>query len=102
MADTTFPVTEEGFELRFKERPSTELKILLPLDVIASLEQVASSRDMSVEALVRFYIGQSLRGDLSKLFADRVLAKTEQVLTRHLQSEEVFEILQEIRLETTP
>lgn len=101
MPDSQYPVTEEGFELRFKERPSQEIKITLPVDVIGSLEQVAVSRDMTIEALVRFYIGQSLRNDLAKLFADRVFEKTEQVLTKHLQSEEqVSEILKEIRTET--
>lgn len=101
MADKEYPVTEEGFELVFRERPSQEIKIRLPVDVVASLEQVAASRDMTVEAIIRFYIGQSLRNDLSKLFADRVLEKTELVLTRHLNSEEqVSEILKEIRVET--
>lgn len=95
-------LTEEGFELRLRERPSRELTIHVPTDVLASLEQVAASRDMSVEALAKFYIGQSLRDDLSKLFADRVLEKTAQVLTRHLESkEEVSEILKEIRVEAT-
>ena len=102
MADKEYPVTEEGFELRFRERPSQVITIHLPVEVVESLEQVATSRDMTLEALIRFYIGQSLRQDLSKLFADRVLEKTEQVLTRHLQSEEqVSEILREIRIETT-
>lgn len=95
-------ITAEVFELHFRERPSKELTIALPLDVIASLEQVAASRDMSLEALIRFYIGQSLRHDLAKLFADRVLEKTEQVLSRHLQSdEEISTILREIRVEAT-
>lgn len=102
MPNKQYPVTEEGFELRFRERPSKELTIELPLDVIAALERVAASRDMSLEALVKFYMGQSLRQDLSKLFAERVLEKTAQVLTRHLESEaEVSEILKEIRVEAT-
>lgn len=94
--------TEEGFELRFRNRPSQELVISLPMDVISSLERVAAARDMSLDALVKFYLGQSLRQDLAKIFADRVLEKTEQVLTRHLQSEQqVSDILNEIRVETT-
>jgi hypothetical protein len=97
-----YPVTEEGFVLRFRNRPSSARTIQIPVDTLASLEQVAASRDMSVEALIQFYVGQGLRQDVAKLFADRVLEKTEQVLTRHLQSDQVSEILQEIRLETTP
>ena len=42
---------------------------------------------MSVEALVKLYIGQGLRQDLARLFADRVLETTAQVLTHHLQSD---------------
>ena len=56
---------------------------------------------MSVEALLKLYIGQSMRQDLSKLSTDRVLEKTEQVLKQHIQSEEeVSAILKEIRVET--
>lgn len=92
--------TEEGFVLHLRTRPATTLSIQIPLDTLASLEKVAASRDMSSEALMKLYIGQGLRQDLAKLFADRVLEKTAQVLTRHLQSEEeISAILQEIRIE---
>jgi hypothetical protein len=57
---------------------------------------------MSLEALLKLYIGQSLRQDLAKLFSNRVLEATAQVLARHLQSEEeISTIIQEIRDETT-
>lgn len=93
-------ITEEGFELEFRERPSKELKLMLPFDVISSLERVAETRDMSLDALIKMYLGQSLRQDLSKLFAERVLEKTAQVLTRHMDSkEQVTEIISEIRHE---
>ncbi|MBI1880473.1 MAG: hypothetical protein HYR94_20030 [Chloroflexi bacterium] len=94
------PKTEEGFVLQFRSRPATPLSIQIPVDTLASLEQVAASHDMSIEALIKFYVGQGLRQDLAKLFADRVLEKTAQVLTRHIQSEEeVSAILKEIRVE---
>lgn len=67
MTNEQFPMTEEGFELRFRERPSQKLTIELPSDVVASLERVAASRDMSVDALIRFYIGQNLRLDIAIL-----------------------------------
>jgi hypothetical protein len=93
------PYAEEGFALHL--RPSTSLTIELPADVLASLEKVVASRDMTVEALVKLYIGQELRQDLTKLFADQILEKTAQVLTRHIQSEEeVSVILKEIRVES--
>lgn len=58
--------TEEGFELCLRPRPTTTLNLGIPLEVLASLEKVAVQRDMSVEALVRLYVGQGLRQDLSK------------------------------------
>ena len=36
-----------------------------------SLEEVAASRDMSIDALLKFYIGYGLREDKAKLFSDR-------------------------------
>ena len=95
------PVTEEGFELRLRSRDSKAVTINIPADTLASLEKVAASRDMSVEALLKLYIGQSMRQDMAKLSADRVLEKAAQVLTRHISSEEeVLAILKEIRVET--
>ena len=54
---------------------------------------------MSEQALLKFYIGQGLRQDLAKLFGDRVLETTAEVLAKHIQSkDEVSAILQEIRV----
>jgi translation initiation factor IF-2 len=95
------PITEEGFELKLRSRDSKPVTIQIPADTLASLEKIATGRDMSVEALLKLYIGQSMRQDLSKLSTDRVLEKTAQVLKQHIQSEEeVSAILKEIRVET--
>ncbi|MEI6332791.1 MAG: hypothetical protein WCP16_26400 [Pseudanabaena sp. ELA645] len=40
-------------------------------DFRRSLEEVAASRDMSIDALLKFYIGNGLREDKAKLFSDR-------------------------------
>ena len=94
-------VTEEGFVLKPRPRPSETVSLQLPIDALASIDRVAASRDTSREALMKFYIGQGLRQDLTKLYAERVLEKTAQILTRHIQSEEeVSAILREIQLET--
>lgn len=91
-------MTEEGFVLRFRERESEEVTLNIPKDVLASLEKVANNRGLSVHALLKLYIGQNLRQDLANLFAGSVLEKTEEVLSRHLQSKEkVSEILREIK-----
>jgi translation initiation factor IF-2 len=93
--------TEEGFDLKLRSRDSKPVTIHIPADTLTSLEKIASGRDMSVEALLKLYIGQAMRQDLAKLSADRVLEKTAQVLKQHIQSEdEVSAILKEIRLET--
>ncbi|MBM3242112.1 hypothetical protein FJZ31_38060 [Candidatus Poribacteria bacterium] len=89
--------SEEGFVLQLRLRPGTTVSLQIPVDTLASLEKVAASRDMSLQALIKFYIGQGLRQDLAKLFADRVLEKTAQVLTRHIPSEEeISSIIREI------
>lgn len=93
--------TEEGFDLKLRSRDSKPVTIHIPADTLASLEKIAAGRDMSVEALLKLYIGQAMRQDLAKLSADRVLEKTAQVLKQHIQSEEeISAILKEIRVET--
>ncbi len=93
--------TEEGFELKLRSRNNKSVTIHIPADTLTSLEKIAAGRDMSVEALLKTYIGQSLRQDLAKLSADRVLEKTEQVLTKHIKSQkEISAILKEIRVES--
>ena len=67
-------------------------------DTLEALQKVAATRDMSAQALLKFYIGQGLRQDLAKHYADHLLETTAQVLGRHLDSaEEVSAIMQEIR-----
>jgi hypothetical protein len=101
-SDAKIPKTEEGFELRLRSRATATISIQIPVETLASLEKVGADRDMSADALIKLYVGQGLRQDLAKLFADRVLEKTAQILTRHIQSkDEVSAILKEIRIETT-
>lgn len=88
---------EEEFELRLRPRVSETVLLKILVDTLESLKKVAASRDMSLDALLKFYIGQSLRQDLAKLFGDRVLETTAQVLARHFDSEEeISAILREI------
>ncbi|MEW6127784.1 MAG: hypothetical protein AB1757_12170 [Acidobacteriota bacterium] len=47
------------------------------MTTMASLKEIAASKDMSYEALLKFYIGQGLRKDIAKHFSERVLKKTE-------------------------
>src|SRR5439155_22194698 len=88
-------------QLQFRASRTASVALNIPNDTLESLEQVASSRDLSVEALLKLYIGQGLRHDVAQRFADRVLDLTAQVLARHGQSQEqVDAILREIRSTT--
>jgi len=90
--------TEEGFELRLRPRAMETVSIDIPKGALDSLKRVAAIRDMSDQALLRFYVGQGLRQDLSRLFAEGVLETAAEVLARHIQSpEEVSAIIREIR-----
>lgn len=94
-------VTEEGYVLKPRPRPSEDVTLRIPLDALASIDRIAGARDMTREALMKFYIGQGLRQDLAKQYGERVLEKTALVLSKHIQSEEeVSAILREIRLQT--
>ncbi len=88
----------ENLTLHLRPRPTETLSIKIPLDTLESLQKIADSRDMSLEALLKFYIGQGLRQDLAKRFSARFLETTAQVLAKHIESEsEIAAILQEIR-----
>ncbi len=93
--------SEEEIKLQLRPRTAEIVSLNIPIDTLASLEKIAANRDMSVEALLKFYIGQGLREDLAKVFSERLLGKTAQVLARHLESaEEISTILREIQAET--
>jgi hypothetical protein len=92
---------DEPIVLHPRPRPQTDMTLTIPRDVEVSLMRVASARDMTVNALLKLYIGQGLRQDIARLFADRVLDVTAQVLSTHGQSaDQVSAILQEIRTKT--
>jgi len=90
---------EEEFKVRLRPRAVETVSIQIPADTLTSLKKVAAGRDMSYQALLKLYIGQGLRQDLSKLFSDRVLETTAQVLARHVPPEEASAIIQEIQVE---
>lgn len=92
---------DENAKLEVRPRESEAIALQIPKDTIESLKKVAAQREMSLEALLRFYIGKCLRQDLSQQFANQVFDSTAKVLARYHHSEdEVAQILQEIRLES--
>ena len=62
-------------------RASEVVSLRIPVDTLRSLERTAASRDMSVDALLKFYIGQCLRQDLDRLFGEQVLAANPYLVT---------------------
>jgi hypothetical protein len=60
--------------LTVRPRETETVTLAIPKDTLASVRQVAAQRDMSEQALLKFYIGQGLRQDLARRFGDRVLA----------------------------
>lgn len=102
MKENCMSQPEVEIKLHIKPRATEAVLLQIPIDALRSLEQVATSRDMSLEALLKFYIGQGLRQDAAKLFGDRLLETTSTVLARHIDSkEEISNILQEIQAEVT-
>jgi hypothetical protein len=92
---------EVEIKLQLRPRITETVSIEIPTNTLESLTKIAAIRDMSVEALLKFYIGQGLRADLTKAFSERLLDTTAQVLARHLNSEEeISTIMQEIKAET--
>ncbi|MEC4814364.1 MAG: hypothetical protein SAK29_13970 [Scytonema sp. PMC 1069.18] len=55
---------EEEFILKLHRRPQETVFVEIPKDTLESLKKIAENRDMSVEALLKFYVGQGLRQDL--------------------------------------
>ena len=57
---------EDAVVLRVRPRASTPVTLLVPDDVLASLQQVAIDREMSLDGLLKLYIGKGLRVDRSQ------------------------------------
>ncbi|KAB8332028.1 hypothetical protein SD80_021170 [Scytonema tolypothrichoides VB-61278] len=67
---------EKELELHLRSRAAETVSIRIPTDTLESLKKVANSKDMSPEALIKFYIGQGLRQDLAKLFSEKMFGKS--------------------------
>ncbi len=68
-------ITPEGFELKFYERESAEVKLNIPKDVLETLQEIADKKDMSVESVLKFFIGQGLRKELDSKSASDLMKK---------------------------
>lgn len=68
-------VTPEGYKLSFRERESAEIKLNVPKDVLASLEKIADEKNLSIESVLKFFIGQGLRIESAKDVAKESVIK---------------------------
>jgi hypothetical protein len=57
--------TEEKMELRIRPHSTGTVTLEIPKDTLESIEKVAAQRDMPCQALLKLYIGQGLRQDLT-------------------------------------
>ena len=74
-----------------KDRPMTSISIRMPEDVLDDLKAIAPGLGFSgYQALIRFYIGQSLRKDLARKESGPVAIMAES-LRRHGVSDAVIE-----------
>lgn len=60
----------EEITLTIKPRPSENVSISIPKDTLESLKIIAHNQDMSLEALLKLYIGKGVRQDLAKLSSE--------------------------------
>lgn len=89
---------DEVGPFRPRPRAAEPVTLSIPSDTLELIRRVAATRDMSPEALLKFYIGGGLRQDAARLFSERLMETTAEVLARHIPSEEERStILREIR-----
>lgn len=67
-----------------EERSRTAVSVTIPTDVLESLANVASEKEMSgVEALIQFYVGQGLRRDIEELRRKHAAERAKQILDKY-------------------
>jgi hypothetical protein len=64
-------VTPEGYTLTFYDSESVEIKLNMPKELFETLEVVAKKKNLSVESVIKFFIGKGLR-DLDPELAKKV------------------------------
>ncbi len=81
-------VTSEGYKLTFRERESVEVKLNIPKDVLKNLEKIAEKKKLSVESVLKFFIGQGLRNELdSKSLKESALKRLKTRKTADLKAD---------------
>jgi len=82
-----------------KDRTMTTISMRLPEDVIEDLKEVAPALGFSgYQPLIRAYIGQGLRKDLTRLDNSQVQKLTESLRRHGVKDEIISEAIAEARL----
>ena len=82
-----------------KDRPMTTISIRLPEDVIDDLKEIAPSLGFTgYQPLIRSYIGQGLREDLSRLDGTQVQALTDSLRKQGVADEAICAAIEEAGL----
>ena len=63
---------DDSAGLTLRPRPAEQVVLSVPSDALASIREVAASRDMSPESLMQLYIGQGLRRDVARRFSGEI------------------------------
>lgn len=54
-------VTPEGYTITFYNQESVEVNLNVSKDTFEVIEQIARKKDLSVESVIKFFIGKGLR-----------------------------------------
>jgi hypothetical protein len=92
--------TSERLKRRLKkDRTMTTISMRLPEDVIEDLKEIAPALGFSgYQPLIRAYIGQGLRKDLSRMENSQVQVLTESLRRHGVKDEVISEVIAEARL----
>lgn len=63
---------------------SCTLPLSIPLGTLEQLKEVAASKDLGCQSLLKLYNGEGLRKDLSVMKTRTLLNETENLLRKHL------------------
>ena len=74
-------------KLEIKERPSKMVSLRIPVDTLEQLREVAESKDLGYQSLLKLYIGEGLRKDLSAMKTHSLMNETENLLRKHLSND---------------
>jgi hypothetical protein len=71
-------------DITLHRRPSKMVSIRIPEDALEQLKLIAAQKELGYQSLLKLYIGEGLRRDLTEISRDNLIAKTVAVLRKHI------------------